>query len=47
MKKTAKRKLLQSFSKQPLLEVSSAYVSLADMELIWRLAFQTSDDRDV
>ena len=42
MRKTAKRKLLQSFSRQPLLEVSSAYISLDDMGLIWRLASPSS-----
>ena len=46
MRKTAKSKLLQSFPRQPLLEVPSAYVSLVDMGLIWRLAFPTSGKRD-
>ena len=34
MRKTAKSKLLQSFSRQPVLEVPSAYISLVDMGLI-------------
>ena len=46
MRKTAKRKLLQSFSRQPLLEVSSAYISLDDMGLIWSLASPSSDNLD-
>ena len=46
MRKTAKSKLLQSFSRQPVLEVPSAYISLVDMGLIWRLASPTSDDCD-
>ena len=46
MRKTTKSKLLQSFSRQPVLEVPSAYISLVDMGLIWRLASPTSDDRD-
>ena len=45
-RKTAKSKLLQSFSIQPVLEVPSAYVSIIDMGLIWRLASPTSDDCD-
>ena len=46
MRKTAKSKLLQSFSRQPVLEVPSAYIKLVDMGLIWRLASPTSDDHD-
>ena len=46
MIKTAKGKLLQSFYRQPLLEVLSVYFSLVDMRLIWRLASPTSDDCD-
>ena len=45
-RKTGKSKLLQSFSRQPVLEVPSAYISLVDMGLIWRLASPTSDDHD-
>ena len=45
-RKTARSKLLQSFSIQPVLEVPSAYVSIIDMGLIWRLASPTSDDCD-
>ena len=46
MRKTAKTKLFQSFSRYPVLEVPSAYISLVDMRLIWRLVSPTSDDRD-
>ena len=49
IRKTAKSKLLQSFSRQPLLEVPSAYISPFDMRLICICslsAFPTSDDRD-
>ena len=46
MRKTAKSKLLQSFSRQPLLTKPLTYTSLVDMGLIWRLASPTSDDRD-
>ena len=46
MRKTAKSKLLQLFSRQPVLEVPSAYASLVDMRLICRLALPTSDDHD-
>ena len=45
-RKTAKRKLLQSFSRQPVLEVPSAYISFVDMGFIWRLASPKSDDPD-
>ena len=38
--------MLQSFYRQPLLEVLSVYFSLVDMRLIWRLASPTSDDCD-
>ena len=47
IRKTAKSKLLQSFSR--LLEVPSAYISPFDMRLICICslsAFPTSDDRD-
>ena len=46
MRKTAKSKLLQSFSRQPVLEVPSAYGSLVDIGIIWRLASPASDDHD-
>ena len=46
MRKIAKSKCLQSFSIQPLLEVPSAYISLVDMGLVWRLASPTSDNHD-
>ena len=46
MRKNAKSKLLQSFSRQLVLEVPSAYVSLVDIGITWRLAFPTSDDHD-
>ena len=42
----SKNKLLQSFSRQPVLEVPSAYGSLVDIGIIWRLASPTSDDHD-
>ena len=45
-RKTAKRKLFQSFSRQPVFEVPSAYISFVDMGLSWRLASPKSDDRD-
>ena len=47
MRKTAKSKLRQSFSTEPLLNKPSTYISLVDMGLIWRLASPTSDDRDI
>ena len=46
MRKTAKSKLNQSFSRHLLHEVPSAYISLVDMELIWRVASHISDDND-
>ena len=39
-------KLLQSFSRQPLLEVPTASVSLNVMRLIWKLTSPISDNRD-
>ena len=44
--KNAKRKLLQSFSRQLVFDVPSVYISFVDMGLIWRLASPKSDDRD-
>ena len=46
LRKTAKSKLLQSFSRQPQMEHPASYVGVVDMGLIWRLASPTSDDRD-
>ena len=46
IRKTAKSKLFQPFSRQPLFEVTSAYFNLVDMGLILRRASPTSDDHD-
>ena len=46
MKKTAKKNLLQSFSRQPQFEVPSVYISLDNMGLIWRFTSPSSDNRD-
>ena len=46
MKKTAKKNLLQSFSRQPQFEVPSVYISLDNMGLIWGFTSPSSDNRD-
>ena len=45
LRKTAKSKLLQSFTREPQLNPNE-FTSLVDMGLIWRLTTPTSDDRD-
>ena len=46
MRKTAKSKLLEVFSLEPVDEEPQDHVSLVDMGLIWRLATPTPDDRE-
>ena len=46
MKKTAKKNVLQSFSRQPQFEVPSVYISLDNMGLISRFSSPSSDNRD-
>ena len=46
LRKTAKSKLLQCFSRERYIEELLSYISLVDMGLIWRLATPTADDRD-
>ena len=47
MRKTAKSKLLQSFSREPVQHIEQPSICLVDMGLIWRLATPISDDRDI
>ena len=47
MRKTTNSRLLQSFSRQPLLEIPSAHVRIVDIGIIWRFAFSTSDECDL
>ena len=46
MRKTAKSKLLQSFSRNAVTEKPYEYASLVDIGLIWRLSTPTSEDRE-
>ena len=47
LRKTANSRLLQSFSRHPLLEIPSAHVIIVDIGIIWRFAFSTSDECDL
>ena len=47
LRKTANSRLLQSFSRHPLLEIPSAHVRIVDIGIIWRFAFSTSDECDL
>lgn len=46
MRKTVKSKLLGLFSLEPVPKVPQNHVSLVDMDLIWRLATPTPEDRE-